>query len=301
MNHLSNHISICICTYRRPILLCRLLDILICQKTENLFSYSITVVDNDFSKSAEAIVSGYSIKATIPVRYCLEPEKNIAHARNRAVQNADGNFIAFIDDDECPEITWLLNMYKAFFAYKCDGVLGPVNPKFEAPPPLWLLKSKLLDRPRFVTGTFLTINNLRSGNVLLVSELFSDKKQPFDSRFGKTGGEDGDFFRKLLAQGKHFIWCDEAPAWESVPAERFKRSYFLKRGLLRGISEVRTRRPPYSEILKSATAVLIYAVGLPFFIIIGQHVFMKFLMKSCDHLGKIFAFFGIDLLKQRDF
>ena len=37
------------------------------------------------------------------VKYCVEPRQNIALARNKALQNAEGDLIAFIDDDEFPD------------------------------------------------------------------------------------------------------------------------------------------------------------------------------------------------------
>lgn len=41
------HISVCICTFKRPSLLLRLLKELAGQETQGLFTYSIVVVDND--------------------------------------------------------------------------------------------------------------------------------------------------------------------------------------------------------------------------------------------------------------
>src|SRR5664280_1724691 len=53
----TKHISVCICTYKRPWLLKRLLGEIGKQETGGLFSYSIVVADNDALRSAEATVS----------------------------------------------------------------------------------------------------------------------------------------------------------------------------------------------------------------------------------------------------
>ena len=53
------HISICICTFRRPNLLKRLLDELIAQCTEGWFTYSVVVADNDVARSAEPVVAAF--------------------------------------------------------------------------------------------------------------------------------------------------------------------------------------------------------------------------------------------------
>ena len=51
-----DHICVCICTYRRPKLLTRLLSQLQNQTTDHIFTYSVVVVDNDYSESAKKIV-----------------------------------------------------------------------------------------------------------------------------------------------------------------------------------------------------------------------------------------------------
>ena len=37
-----------------------------------------------------------------------------------------------------------------------------------------------------------------------------------------------------IEQGHYFVWCNEAPVYETVPPERWKKSVILKRALLRG-------------------------------------------------------------------
>src|SRR5579864_121377 len=56
----AGHITVCICTYKRPQLLERLLRALGQQSTGGFFSYSIVVADNDRLKSAETVVSTFS-------------------------------------------------------------------------------------------------------------------------------------------------------------------------------------------------------------------------------------------------
>ena len=107
------HISVCICTFKRPHLLKHLLEVLDHQKTNGLFNYSIIVVDNDHLKSAMEIVQSFQQRSKIEVQYCVEPEQNIALARNRAIDNATGELIAFIDDDEFPVKDWLLTLFTA--------------------------------------------------------------------------------------------------------------------------------------------------------------------------------------------
>jgi len=104
----QSHISVCVCTYKRPDLLKRSLEALCAQETGGLFTYSILVVDNDETESARTVVSSLASGSAVPLKYCVESQQNIALARNKAVENATGDFVAFIDDDEFPIKEWLL-------------------------------------------------------------------------------------------------------------------------------------------------------------------------------------------------
>src|SRR5205814_81024 len=106
----------------RPQLLRRLLHDLNDQQTDGLFAYSIVVVDNDQWESAKEAASQFRELSPIPITYCVEPEQNIALARNRAVANAKADFIAFIDDDEFPTKTWLSTLFKVCVERGVDGV-----------------------------------------------------------------------------------------------------------------------------------------------------------------------------------
>ena len=125
-----DHISVCVCTYKRPKLLRRLLDRIQKQRNDNLFSYSVVVVDNDSMESAREVVCSFKEEASIPVDYYCEPEQNISLARNMALRHSRGNYIAFIDDDELPIARWLSFLFKAIQEWGADGIQGPGNPHF---------------------------------------------------------------------------------------------------------------------------------------------------------------------------
>jgi succinoglycan biosynthesis protein ExoM len=298
METASNHISICICTYKRPELLLKLLKSLQNQITENLFTYSAIVVDNDSNQSAEDTVAACKKTLSVHIDYFCEPEQNIALARNKAVKNANGNLVAFIDDDEFPENQWLLNMFKAINNYQSDGILGPVLPHFEEKPPLWVLSGHFFERPTHRSGYVLEWQNTRTGNALLRKSIFNTSQKLFDPLFG-SGGEDRDFFKRMIDEGYVFMWCNEAPVFETVPPSRWTRSVLLKRALLRGKMALNSAKSKHMSVLYSGAAIVIYLCCLPFFFISGQHIFMKYLIKTCDHLGKLFAFLGINLVKEK--
>jgi len=296
MSNDPRHVSVCVCTYRRPPYLERLLEELGRQDTDGLFTYSIVVADNDRDQSARDVVSRFAAGSSVAIKYCLEPRQNIALARNKAIENVTGDFVAFIDDDEFPGRRWLLTLLKACDDYDVDGVLGPVKPLFHETPPRWVVKGKFYDRATYPTGLVIDWRKGRTGNVLLKRRVFATDPQPFRPSF--LTGEDQDFFRRMIDSGYVFIWCDEALAYEVVPPIRWKRTFMLRRALLRG--KVSLLSPSFGalDIAKSVVAVPAYSAALPFALALGHHRFMTCLVKLFDHLGRLLALAGIDPVKE---
>jgi len=296
------HITVCIPTYKRPKLLARCMEALRTQERSE-FDYSIVVVDNDVEQTAKEVVYEWQKRSPVKICYYVEPEKNIALARNKAVENAKGNLIAFIDDDEFPETNWLLTLYKTYINFNSDGVLGPVKPYFEGNPPNWLVKGKFCERKIHKTGTLLHWGETRTGNVLINRSIFVDKRNRFESQFGRTGGEDIEFFKKVIGQGKVFIWCNEAIVYEVVGPDRWKRSFYLKKFLrIGGLTGEKIRCRGFEGImyfLKVGFVLILFTTALPFSVFLGHHVFIKILVKLSYSLGWISGFLGYPVLRYR--
>ncbi len=92
-------ISVAICTKDRPDWLRRLLRSLAQQRTERTFE--VVVVDNN-SESPEV----RTIAEEAGAIYVRETRTGLDFARNRAVQTAKGDVIAFLDDDTRAEPEW---------------------------------------------------------------------------------------------------------------------------------------------------------------------------------------------------
>lgn len=285
------HISVCICTYKRPDFLRRLLNGVGGQETNGLFTYSIVVADNDHLRSAEPVVASFGKSSPISIKYCVEPQQNIALARNKAIGNATGDFIAFIDDDEFPTPGWLVTLFTTCNAYGVDGVLGPVKPHFDQEPPRWVVDGKFYDRLSYPTGFVIDGKKGRTGNVLLKKQIFAGLELPFRPEF--LTGEDQDFFRRMIEKRYVFIWCDEAVAYEVVPPVRWKRGFMLKRALLRGANSLLHPTFRSIDVVKSLIAVPAYTAALPLALVLGQGKFMTYSVKLFDHLGRLLALLGI--------
>ncbi|MCX5842180.1 MAG: glycosyltransferase [Deltaproteobacteria bacterium] len=294
------HIAICICTFKRPAMLNRLIASLKEQETDHSFYISITVVDNDREGSAAEIVAKIEKGCSLPIHYVIEPQQNISLARNRALTSTEADYYACIDDDELADKVWLLNHYKTIVRHRAAGVLGPVRPIYDIPPPAWLIKGRILERKELPTGTALSDPKYcRTGNVLFSRELIAAQDVLFDPSYGRTGGEDCDFFRRMINSGYKFVWCNEALVHEVTSSLRQKRSFYLRRALLRGVVQSVQASLLSLDTLKSFCACAVYTLALPFVFIFRNRSFMPILIRDLDHVGKILARCGIKPIKSR--
>lgn len=301
-----DHISVCICTYRRDELLENLLRKLKCQQSDDAFEVSVVVVDNDAEAPARATVARVGREQSLDYTYDVEPDKCIAAARNRAVRLARGNYVAFIDDDEFPPAEWLLTMFHAMQLFGADGALGPVYPFFRESPPDWLVKSKLCERPVHRTGTWLHWEQTRTGNVLLKRSLFEEHGLWFDVKY-RTSGSDKEYFREAMSLGYRFVAVEEAPVYEIVPPARQTKHYYLNRAIVQASNERRFRAPYLKGVsklaapMKAIAALGIYGFLLPFSAFLGMHAVVLCLEKCAYHLSWLLAMVGVDLAKKRNF
>jgi len=123
--------------------------------------------------------------------------------------------------------------------------------------------------------------------------------QPFRPEFG-TGGEDKDFFMRVAQHGCVFVWSNEAITYETVPPCRYTRRYMIKRALLRGRNSLKLPVGRFGLLARSTMAVPIYCAALPVLLLLGQHWFMRYCIKLCDHLGRLLAVLGIHPITERE-
>lgn len=291
-------VSVCICTFKRPQLLAELLQVLRTQVlVQDAARLELIVVDNDPAHSALPVLMAWVASERATLRYFHAPVPNIATARNTAIAQAKGDYLAFIDDDEQPQADWVQTLLEALHRFDADIAFGPVLPRYRTDCPDWIRRGGFFDRPRFATGTQVDVGNARSGNVLLRAQALSALSGPFDESFGRTGGEDSLLFRDLIAQGKHLIWCDEAPVSEEVPTERATPAWLLRRSYRVGQTWIRAelyRQSKFDRCLHGAVlggrAAIQLVLGLTFAVAslpFSRIRAFQWLRTACSQLGKL--------------
>lgn len=287
-------VSICIATYRRRHALARLFDSLSRLKVPEGVRVEVIAVDNDPASDPADVPSADAL-APIALRWLREPRRNIAYARNLAVANARGKWIAFIDDDEVVGESWLAAYWERAAEGECDGYFGPVLPQIEAWCTPWLDIS-FFERPRFVTGTRITNLGAHTCNAFVSRALFRDAC--FDPSFGRSGGEDTALFRRLAARGARFEWCDEAVACEFVPAERHRPGWLARRAFRGGcvhaqieqeLGRVPSRSAAVTQAAAAAGALLVAAAAMLTF---GRARALRVLRHAAVQAGKAWGHLG---------
>jgi succinoglycan biosynthesis protein ExoM len=225
-------IAICVATCERPEGLKRLLDginSLTFSKCE-VPDLEVIVIDNDSSGSASAICN-QTTDFKWQLKYCIEPQRGISYARNRAVASidSDSKFLVFVDDDEVPASNWLDELLFIQQSYQADVVAGAVIPVFPDPEtPNWAAEGEFFQYSRFPTGHFLKV--AFTNNVLINTDIFSKFDTIFDKRFALSGGEDAHFFMRVYLQGYKMVWADDAVVYEWIPKSRTNIPWVLRRG-----------------------------------------------------------------------
>jgi glycosyltransferase involved in cell wall biosynthesis len=286
-------ISVCIATYRREELLRQLLMSLSQQRLESNVKMEIIVVDNDPEATASGVVDEFKNSNQCSIDYSVESARNLSMVRNQSVARAKGDLIAFIDDDEVAEPDWLQELFNTIRKYKADAVAGPVLPVYPDEIPQWIRQGRFFERPRLETGT--EIFTAGTGNMLIWGGSVRKMGGPFDTVYGRTGGEDTDFYNRICGSGGRIVWADEAIVREGVPIERATIRYLTRRSFRNGQTYAVITLPGYSFQKKIAwflfrsSISLIGVVLLPLFWLGGRIIGMKASRKIASNLGQLSA------------
>jgi len=289
-------VSICIASCRRPEGLARLLASLARLEPPDGLAWEVIVVDNDPEGGAAPLLSACGLPG---LRRLAEPRRNIAHARNRALDAARGRWLAFLDDDEVAEPGWLAAFAARVRAGDCDGLFGPVLPQLERDVTPWLRAEAFYARARHPTGTRLGRAELSTSNAFVRRSLLERRR--FDPALGLRGGSDTELFGRLLELGARFLWCDEARVHEWVPPARHRLGWLAQRafrgGFVHTLLEQRRRGRTAAALRgwpRSLAGLALCALGLPLAALGGRAALARLWLRGCTQAGHLWALLGRD-------
>lgn len=180
----------------------------------------IIVVDN-----APSTPDTKNLVAEYPgVRYVLEEKKGLNNARNRAMEEASHEVVAFTDDDAVPEPDWLDHLLQNFGQPQVMAVTGLTMPlELETPAQEMFEKyspfNKGFNRRVFSAAS---MNPLATGRVGAGANMALRKKLlqlvgPFDPALdagtATQSGGDHEYFACILAHGYKIVYDPSALSW----------------------------------------------------------------------------------------
>lgn len=185
----------------------------------------VLIADDSLDGSAEALISSFGA-SRFPLEVIPVASRNISTARNALLQRAEGEWIAFVDDDEWVDQGWLGCHIAAAREFGADAVIGPVFACYPEDAPVWFVRAD--PWRRFSGNRGEQLETGLSGNAFVNLAKIRALNLSFDPSLGRTGGGDTDFFYNLHANGGRVIATDDAVVSERVTAGRLRVSYLIK-------------------------------------------------------------------------
>ncbi len=223
------NVCVAICTHNRPRQLQALLEGLTRQEFPGAFP--VIVIDNG-SQPANDVLNRYRDRLALTLERI--PDAGLAAVRNRAIElvlEEGCDFLAFIDDDEVPVAGWLFALMQRQSETDADLVFGPVLATYRETPPGWVTAGGFFERWGDTPG---------SGNALIrLAALPAVKAGWFQPAFALTGGEDAEFFDRMIAEGARSAIARDAVAHEDTPPARTTVRFIWRRGLRDGVVAAR--------------------------------------------------------------
>ncbi|MGH7931655.1 MAG: glycosyltransferase family A protein, partial [Candidatus Binataceae bacterium] len=135
---MNKRLTVAIPTYNRSRTLAATLLSVAAQKIPSGVAMECVVVDNNSTDDTAVVVERVAHDAPFAIRRVMEPRLGSSFARNRAVDEATGHYILFIDDDALAEPDWANAMLAEIERRNLDAACGAVLPRWSAMPPQWL-------------------------------------------------------------------------------------------------------------------------------------------------------------------
>ena len=235
-------LSVVICTYNRARSLLDTLEALLVQETPPSLTWEIIVVDNNSRDNTREVVETLARRSALSVGYVFEPFQGQSYARNAGLKIAQGEIIAFTDDDVIPEKTWVAKLVAAVNYHQADGVGGRILPKWEAPAPRWLRENPhiwwciaLLHSEKVEILVWPEVKGspqIWGANMAFKRSLFHEVGC-FDTRLGNVGrklyrGEETELIRRALKKGKKLIYDPKLTVHHRIDANRMTKNFFRK-------------------------------------------------------------------------
>lgn len=280
-------ISAAVCTHNRADYLRKALRSLTNQTLGN-DQYDIIVVDNASTDRTKRVVKEFTGAPNL--RYLNEPVLGLSRARNTAWRNAQGEYIAYLDDDAVASSIWLEKILEIFetFDPTPGSVGGKCEPIWEAPRPNWL-SDKLLGFVTIIDWVDVhTINgegqSLPGCNIAYRKALLQEAGG-FREDLGRQGnilrtGEETFLGQQLASLGHVSLYHPEIVVEHHVSPSKLRKRWFRNRAYWQGLSDASMwfSNAPSSFALRMGKALsrITWALPRSFLMLVGTSTASRF-------------------------
>ncbi len=239
-------ISAVICTYNRYDVLHKAIASLEAQTLPKQ-DYEILVIDNspDF-EAGQKVKEHYEENENLS--YIIEKTPGLSNARNVAANAAEGEFVAFMDDDAIASSGWLEKILEAAEQFESADVIGGrIDPLWEEERPSWL-GDELLGNVSVVNwGGRCRIANeeewFAGANITFRKETLL-KHGGFQTNLGRKGSgavllsnEESALIEKIKSDNGVIVYQPEARVDHLVEKKRLQQPWFRKRASWQAVSD----------------------------------------------------------------
>jgi glycosyltransferase involved in cell wall biosynthesis len=242
----SPALSIVVCTRDRSVLLDRCLASMRDHGLDD--SVEVLVVDNGSTDATPEVAATWARR--LPIVYVREPEVGLSNARNRAIAEARGDVLVFVDDDVTVRPTWLAG-YREALQPDVAGAAGRVLLHWPEGRPSWLRPEREAWFARLDLGDELrplAPGERPVGANMGVRRDLARELGGFDPGLGYSGrhlmgNEETDFFDRIATAGHRVVYAPAAEVLHHVEGRRVTRRYLVRRLYAQGRTDVRQARP----------------------------------------------------------
>jgi glycosyltransferase involved in cell wall biosynthesis len=234
------NVTVILCTYNR----CRSLETALSSIAASTLpqgvEWEVLVVDNNSPDRTRDVVEDFCSRYPGRFRYLFEPHQGKSYALNSGIREAQGDVIAFLDDDLTVESTWLQNLTAHLHNGEWAGTGGRILPAERFTPPRWLALDgpysmmgilyahfDLGDEPRELEQAPYGANMAYRRKVFQKYGVFRTDLGPSPRTETPRPNEDTEFGRRLLTAGERLRYEPYAIAYHPVPENRIQKNYFL--------------------------------------------------------------------------
>ena len=239
-------VSVIVCTYNREKYLRRTLAHLERQTSKS--HYEVLIINNNSPDNSQAIIDEFVARQE-HFKSFLEQNQGHTYARNRGIQEAQGQVLSFIDDDAfvCEEfVSELISFFESYTEAAAVG--GKIVPMYEEEQPAWMSRFLLplvaaLDKGENITR-FKGSKYPIGANMAFRKEVF-EEFGVFDVNLGRRGaglegGDEKDVFSRLRKAKKTIYYNPRIWVNHIIPAQRTTMTYI--QGLAKGVATSEKKR-----------------------------------------------------------